>query len=154
MNRKYPSEITEIRVDDATFKNTGTVITPTYINYFFGNNGTGKSTIAKAIQSGTGIKYAPGRSATDYQVLVFNQEYINRNMQNFHNLPGVFTMAEENAEIQDKIDEAAEQLADAQEKVSDATDEKEKLIKIKKEICTVNCKLNLNTHNQETHSIA
>ncbi|MCH3949358.1 MAG: AAA family ATPase [Acidaminococcus sp.] len=136
MNRKYPSEITEIRVDDATFKNTGTVITPTYINYFFGNNGTGKSTIAKAIQSGTGIKYAPGRSATDYQVLVFNQEYINRNMQNFHNLPGVFTMAEENAEIQDKIDEAAEQLADAQEKVSDATDEKEKLIKIKKEICT------------------
>jgi hypothetical protein len=26
MNRKYPSEITEIRVDAATFKNTGTVI--------------------------------------------------------------------------------------------------------------------------------
>jgi hypothetical protein len=48
-------------------------------------------------------------------------------MQNFHNLPGVFTMAEENAEIQDKIDDATEQLADAQEKVSDATDEKGKI---------------------------
>lgn len=141
MNEKFQGEIRKIRVDAATFKDTNTSISPTYINYFFGNNGTGKSTIAKAIQSGTGVEYTPGRSASDYQVLVFNQEYINRNMQNFHNLPGVFTMAEENAEIQDKIDDATRQLDEAQEKVTDATNKKEKLNNAKKNIRNKFCEL-------------
>lgn len=52
MNEKFQGEIRKIRVDAATFKDTNTSISPTYINYFFGNNGTGKSTIAKAINPG------------------------------------------------------------------------------------------------------
>ena len=102
---KIKSEIIEIRVDDATYKGTGTAIFPTYINYFFGNNGTGKSTIAKAIKEGKGIVFAPGKSAADYCIHVFDQAFIDNNMHSYHNLPGVFTMNAVNAEIQKKIDD-------------------------------------------------
>ena len=55
MTSKIPGAITKITLDEATYKGTGEHFEPTYINYFFGNNGTGKSTIAKAIKSETGI---------------------------------------------------------------------------------------------------
>lgn len=48
MGDKIKSEIIKIELNDATFEGTGATVTPTYVNFFFGNNGTGKSTIAKA----------------------------------------------------------------------------------------------------------
>ena len=42
MPEKLPSEIIKIELDDATFRGTHVVIEPTYVNFFFGNNGTGK----------------------------------------------------------------------------------------------------------------
>lgn len=59
MPEKLKSEILRIDLSDATFKETGAFIEPTYVNFFFGSNGVGKSTIAKAIQSGAGVTYAP-----------------------------------------------------------------------------------------------
>ena len=97
MPDKLPSEIIRITLDDATYKGTGAAIAPTYINYFFGNNGTGKTTIAKAIKTGSGVIYAPGKAAVDYLPLVYDQDFIDANMRNYHNLPGVFTMNEANA---------------------------------------------------------
>ena len=40
MAEKLHSEIIRIQLDDATFKGTGAAIEPTYVNFFFGNNGT------------------------------------------------------------------------------------------------------------------
>lgn len=126
MTGKYPGEITEIALDSATYKGTGAVIRPTYINYFFGNNGTGKSTIARTIENGSGLSYSHGRTPADYLVLVYNQDFINRNIQEYHNLPGVFTMAEANADIQKQIDELTEKQTAAKQKSSDAASEAKK----------------------------
>lgn len=117
MLRKAQSAITQISIDYATFKGSGTVITPTYVNYFFGNNGAGKSTIARGLRAFTGaspetaalrdgvrIAFAAGHTAADYQFLVFNQEYIDANIQKLHDLPGVYTINEVNVEIQRQID--------------------------------------------------
>lgn len=126
MADKFTGEIQSIVLDDASYKGTGVTITPTYINYFFGNNGTGKSTLAKAIKSGVGITYAPGKTAADYLPLVFNQDYIDANMQSYHNLPGVFTINEVNVAIQQQIDtKTAEQTA-AQKAQTDALSTKRK----------------------------
>lgn len=131
MAEKIQSEIIRIALDNATYKGTGVTITPTYINYFFGNNGTGKSTIAKAIKTGSGVSYVPGRTAADYLPLIYDQDYIDANMHSYHNLPGVFTMNEANVEIQKQIDaKVAEQTA-ARKTSSDAYTERDKRKKAK-----------------------
>ena len=76
MTEKIKSEITRIDLSDASYKNSHAFIEPTYVNFFFGNNGAGKSTIARAIKSGAGVTYAPGRTAADYLPLVYDQDFI------------------------------------------------------------------------------
>ena len=129
MPDKLPSEIIRITLDDATYKGTGAAIAPTYINYFFGNNGTGKTTIAKAIKTGSGVTYAPGKAAADYLPLVYDQDFIDANMRSYHNLPGVFTMNEANVKIQEQIDRKAAEQKKAQKVSSDAFAEKDKKAK-------------------------
>ena len=53
MADKIKSEIVRIDLTDASYKDSHAYIEPTYVNFFFGNNGAGKSTIAKAIKSST-----------------------------------------------------------------------------------------------------
>ena len=134
MPEKLPSEIIKIELDDATFKGTHAVIEPTYVNFFFGNNGTGKSTIAKAIQSGTGVTYAPGRSHADYIPLVYNQDFINRNVASYHSLPGVFTINDVNVRIQEQIDEKSALQSAARKASADASAEYEKKRGIRDEL--------------------
>ena len=131
MPDKLPSEIIRITLDDATYKGTGAAIAPTYINYFFGNNGTGKTTIAKAIKTGSGVIYAPGKAAVDYLPLVYDQDFIDANMRSYHNLPGVFTMNEANVKIQEQIDRKTAEQKKAQKVSSDAFAEKDKKAKTK-----------------------
>ncbi|MEG1406931.1 MAG: AAA family ATPase, partial [Ruthenibacterium sp.] len=93
-------------MSDASYKGTNTFIPElTYVNFFFGNNGTGKSTIAKAIQSGIGVTYASGRAHVDYLPLVYNQAFIDANFQSYRNMPGVFTLNAKNDTLQKLIDE-------------------------------------------------
>lgn len=103
MTAKIPSAIKEITLNAATYSGVG--ITPTLINFFFGNNGTGKSTIAKRIKANDGITWLPGKTEADYTVLVFDQDFISANIQSYGNLPGVFTMNEENIGVQNQIEE-------------------------------------------------
>ena len=126
MQDKLPSEILKINLDDATFKGTNTFIEPTYVNFFFGNNGTGKSTIAKAIQSGVGLTYAPGRTQANYISLVYNQAFIDANVRNYHNLDGVFTINDVNVRIQEQIDEKTALQEAARKTAMVASAEREK----------------------------
>ena len=135
---KLQSEIRKVIVSDATFKNSVAEFDPTYINYFFGNNGTGKSTIAKAIGSGTGVTFPTGKSAADYDILLYNQEYIDANMRSYRGLPSVFTIGKKNADTQDAIDRQTEEQKKGQKALDDATAEKGKkegqLSKLKKQL--------------------
>lgn len=106
MADKIKSEIIRIDLTDASYKDSHAYIEPTYVNFFFGNNGAGKSTIAKAIKGGVGLTYAPGRTAADYLPLVYNQQFIDENFQSYRNLKGVFTLNAKNAKVQEQIDEA------------------------------------------------
>ena len=107
MKPKLTSAIEKITLNVATFE--GAVVNPTLINFFYGKNGTGKTTIAREIAANAGLTWQQGKSATDYSVLVYNQEFITANIQNYGNLPGVFTISEQNIEIQNQVDEKSHQ---------------------------------------------
>lgn len=123
---KIPSEIIRIDLNEASFEGTGAYMEPTYVNFVFGNNGTGKSTIARAIQSGNGVTYASGRSGTDYLPLVFNQEFIDQNVRSYRGMNGVFTLNEKNDKIQGLIDDKNEELKKQKEALATATETKDK----------------------------
>lgn len=96
------------------------------MNFFFGNNGCGKSTIAQAIKSGRGITYAPDKTAADYIPLVYDEHFIDRNFHSYRNMPGVFTMNEVNQAVQEQIDAKHEELAAARKARGVATEDKQK----------------------------
>lgn len=146
MPEKIPSEIRKIVLNEKSYAGTNTTVYPTFINYFFGNNGTGKSTLARAIKSGAGIEYAPGKTAADYNPLVFNQDFIDHNMHSYHNMPGVFTINERNAEILRQIDEqtalqteAGRLLTEANANKAKKLTEKEELLKQFRKSCWDGC---------------
>ena len=67
MNGKIPSAITGIKLNRATFSNVP-INGLTFVNFFYGNNGAGKSSIAYAIEEGDGITWADGKTAADYMM--------------------------------------------------------------------------------------
>ncbi len=134
MSEKLPCEITEIGLDSIVFNEGNEPINPTYINFFFGNNGVGKTTIARTIKKGIGLSYASGKTKEDYIPLVFDQDYINDNMQHYHDMPGVFTINEINIDIQKQIDAKTEEQNTAKRLIAEANDEISKQTKEKGKI--------------------
>lgn len=107
MKDKMRSAIEQITLNDATF--TGEVITPTFVNFFYGKNGAGKSTVARTIKANSEVKWQSGKSVSDYEVLVYDTDFVDANFASYDNLAGVFTVCEANIEVQKKLGELAEQ---------------------------------------------
>lgn len=82
MQRKVPSAITNITLNRATFTDVS-IDGLTFVNFFYGNNGAGKSSIAHAIEEDDGIVWAGGKTAADFDVLVYNQDFIKIKASNF-----------------------------------------------------------------------
>ncbi len=113
MKEKIRYGIQKIRVNTATFSDIE--IKPTLVNFFYGNNGTGKSTIAEAIKKNEGLSWEQGYSEDDYSIMVFDKKFITQNFSGFGNVPGVYTIGKVNAEIQAKVGEMT-----GQKKVQDS----------------------------------
>lgn len=71
---------------------------------FYGNNGAGKTAIGQVIHhNGNGINPYPGcdlecTGEGNYQYLVYNEDFVDRNFRNASAFPGIFTLGEDNAE--------------------------------------------------------
>ena len=95
----------------------------TFINFFYGNNGAGKSSIAHAIDEDDSVVWADGKTRSDYDVLVYNQDFINDNFENYGDLAGVFIFGEEDIEAKRKIAELTEQKKEKSDKKTAAGEE-------------------------------
>ena len=132
MENRIKTAIQKIILNDHTF--SGVSFEPTLINFFFGNNGTGKSTLAKNIGVPAATEWVPGATPVDYELMVYNEEFIINNIQSYGNIPGVFTITQQNAEIKAEVDKktAEKRALDANVKSIDGTitDEMEKQKKV------------------------
>ena len=102
MGEKVKTAIKKVTLNDHTF--SGITFEPTLINFFFGKNGTGKSTIAKDIGIPSTTEWVTGTSLADYDLKVYNEEFIRDNIQSYGNIPGVFTITQQNATVKAEVD--------------------------------------------------
>lgn len=99
MAQKQKGIINSVTVNGATFTSSPVAIEPTLINFFFGQNGTGKTTVAEALNK-------EGLSKSGYEVRLFNQDYVSDNMSKVKGgsgLGAVFVLDEENKKINEEI---------------------------------------------------
>jgi len=99
-------EITNI----ATYRSTS-VLEPKAINFVYGGNGTGKTTLSRlianeSISSDSRIEWdAPSHE----KVLFYNRDFVERNFSEDTALPGIFTLGSESIELQNEIFELKKQ---------------------------------------------
>ena len=120
MDEKLPRVVQKITLNTNTYQNRS--IEPTLINFFFGKNGAGKSTIAQCFK-GKREGLFPDVSA--YEVLVYNQDFIRENLQEDRSMPGVFSMNAEDIEKQNQISAKQEELDKLREQYTTKKNTKE-----------------------------
>ena len=70
---------------------------PAFVNFIFGMNGTGKTTLGRLLASGdTDISWREDTQAEAYERYLFNADFVNQNIQPDQGLPGLFMMGEAN----------------------------------------------------------
>ena len=110
------------------------------VNYFFGNNGSGKSTITKylydlSLNGESEIDfsgcYQNGFDSTNNQILVFNEKFIDRNFIARDTQVGIFSLNQRNEEIDSKIELIQNDLYAFENKISKFENKKKHLLKDK-----------------------
>ena len=104
MSDKVKTQITKVVVNGNTYSKEP--FNPTLINFLFGKNGTGKSTIAEYMYNApaSDLTWDP-LSDSSIKREIFNEEYIRLNVQSYGNIPGVFTISEADAKAQKELDD-------------------------------------------------
>lgn len=90
----------------ATFANTSVTLNDfSQFNYFFGSNGTGKTTVSRVIADEAKFPTCSVRwkAGTRLQPLVYNNDFIDRNFNQSAELKGVFTLGEMQLDTLSKI---------------------------------------------------
>ena len=125
MDEKMPAPVKKIVLDTNTYHSV--TVEPTLINFFFGKNGVGKSTIAKIFKDD---KVGISPDISSYEVLVYDQKFIKNNLQEDKDIPGVFSMNEEDIDKQNQISAKQEELSKAQTAYAVKNKEKEDKVKV------------------------
>lgn len=120
MKNKVRVHITGITINAPTYKNV--TFSPSMINFFYGKNGTGKSTLARAFKDGCVALEWKGEPFPDERILVYNEDFILKNIQSYGNIPGVFTISEVNAQKKKEADEKTAEKAEFDVLTASATD--------------------------------
>ena len=125
---KYQSEILQLVLNDATFDDQR--IELAVVNFFFGNNGTGKSTIAQALagKGGSLPEWHQNRQANNYVVHLYDRSFVEDNFRSSEGLAGVFTLDQQNINVETEIKQARAELTEQQAARDTATTSKEERV--------------------------
>lgn len=124
--------LTEIKLNGyASFKHETCLQTDKPINFVYGLNGTGKSSLTRYLAHRDDPKYAqcsitPVIDPDKEVILVYNQDYISETFVDKDRQNGVFTLSKQNKKAYDAIQKANQQLAelDVQDKAIEEAQKK------------------------------
>lgn len=89
----------------ATYLNSARLDDLRRINYIFGANGTGKTTISRVIAAEQGYEHCQlvWRGGSELEHMVYNRDFVDRNFNQYGPLPGVFTLGDNQVEAEREI---------------------------------------------------
>lgn len=105
---------------EASYDATGSQLSKlAELNFVFGTNGTGKSTIARVIAEDSNYPTCKvtWKNSNKLQTLVYNQDFVDKNFTQLQELRGVFTLGEQDTETLGKIQAARLDLTLLNEKI-------------------------------------
>ncbi|TVT27751.1 AAA family ATPase [Salinicoccus cyprini] len=108
--------------DVASYDSVGSTVDLRRINYIYGSNGTGKTTISEFLRNTThpnhiscGINWDNGNSESD--LFVYNRNFVQENFNISNEIKGIFTLGKESTDITVLIDEKKNDVEKHQERI-------------------------------------
>ena len=98
--------INQISINNvATYNTPATLADLKPVNYIFGANGTGKTTISRVIEQADGHQHCQLNwlNNSPLQVMVYNQDFVERNFNQTNTVRGVFTLGDNQVEAENEI---------------------------------------------------
>ncbi|NYS60698.1 AAA family ATPase [Vreelandella salicampi] len=99
--------IGEIKINPpvATYSHPATLSDLRRINFIFGANGTGKTTISRVISQADGHNHCElvWQGGNPQEVMIYNRDFVDRNFNQDHPLQGVFTLGENQVDAEREI---------------------------------------------------
>ena len=82
------------------------------INFIYGSNGTGKTTISRVIADAASYPHSlvTWRNGVSLETLVYSRDFVEKNFNQPDELKGIFTLGEKNKDTLDKIATAQREL--------------------------------------------
>ena len=123
--------IDEIKISDIATYKSPIIINPKKINFFYGSNGSGKTTISNILgQYVYSSKSEIVQSNTsDTKILVYNKKFVQENFKNSNEIKGIFTLGEGQINIEEKMNQFNKTLKDKEEKLSKNENNRNKIFK-------------------------
>lgn len=95
--------------DVATYKSQN--VYPNKVNYFYGSNGSGKTTISRVVNDVSKFDKCEIIWDNDkLETIVYNKNFIDENFANNKSIRGIFTLGKDTKDIKESIDECKEKI--------------------------------------------
>lgn len=101
---KKKSIITKVTLNTPTYKNEK-IDDISFVNFFYGSNGSGKTTVAEKLQKPANLEINPGINLGDYNIYSYNTDFIKANFSLKNRVKAIYTAGSINVTNQQQIDE-------------------------------------------------
>ncbi|MGJ9459950.1 ATP-binding protein [Oceanobacillus sp. CF4.6] len=105
-----------IRIKEvASYGRTGIEINLGKINYIYGSNGTGKTTISEFLRNNSALKFPScniewRQGSSDFDLFVYNRHFVSENFNVRNEIKGIFTLGKESTNILALIDDKKKEV--------------------------------------------
>ena len=101
--------ITKIEIENAASYKNKVEIRPKKINFIYGSNGSGKTTISRLLNAPNQYIHSSVIQDEEHSILVYNNDFVDLHFNNNSLIQGIFTLGKDSNDILEKIKELEEE---------------------------------------------